>query len=77
MTAVTSIRVLRHNVVRVTPAPGDEVMIWVSEHGADICVATNDGMEGHRVKLEGPKMGQKITVVRHEDGSYDVEYAEV
>lgn len=73
----TVIRHLSKQTLEVRPTPGYSAEFMVHADGADVFIISNDGDESYRVKLEGPKAGEKITIQRQNDGSFTVTYGEV
>lgn len=62
------------DVLRIRAPTGYEVSVIVNKDGADALVSALDGTETIRMRLQGPKPGQRITVARNDDDSVDVVY---
>lgn len=62
------------DVLRIRTHPGYEISVMINSEGADAFVAALDGSESVRMRLQGPRPDQRITVARNDDGSVDVLY---
>lgn len=65
------------DLIRIRCIKGYEISIMAGPAGTDAFITAEDGTETIRLQIEGPRPGQKLAVVRHEDGTVDVVYKDV
>jgi hypothetical protein len=65
------------DLIRIRCKDGYEISVMVAPTGTDAFVTSLDGTETIRLRIEGPRPGQRVSVVRHEDGTVDLVYKDI
>ena len=73
--SVASVRPISRDRIRITPAPGYEVVVFRQADGsAEAAVLDRQYTETTRLKIAAPPPGQKLGIERGVDGGFELVY---